>query len=177
MGRELSDPPTSSDGVGFYNWLKRLTFIVNAGTVGQVLSDVPSAGSSETDLLLVRVLPNFISKPGDALKVEASGAFAASANNKRVRVRFGSTVVFDSGALAISNANTWDLKFSLVRVAVAAQRCHGVIVVGTSDPSYTPQYVAGTESHASSLNLRVTGEGGANGDVVLKVGRVEFSRG
>lgn len=90
------------------------------------------------------------------LEIEAHGRYGATANNKTVKIKFGS-VVFTSGALA-DNAKNWEFKGKVFRVSASVQ-----VIVGkfTHDTAViTLSNVGGTESETAAIVIAVTGQNG-----------------
>ena len=59
---------------------------------------------------------------GESVRVKAWGTCAANTNNKRVRLYFGGTAIYDSGAVAVNN-KSWSVEALITRVSSGNQRC------------------------------------------------------
>lgn len=130
--------------------------------------------SGETDLLTYAVPANTLGTDAQWLDVTAAGYTAANANNKTVKLRFGGEVVADTGALALNN-KTWRIHARIVRNSVTGQFVTGEI--GSSDKALLPmigQYGFLTRDLSTALNIIVTGDGGADGDVTARVLTVDI---
>ena len=137
-----------------------------AGTLNVNTTAVGNVGLGEDDLTTYSVGANTLSTNGDYLSFEASGNFAATINNKRVRVKFGATTLFDTGARAITTANDWRLHGTIVRTGASAFRAAVEFSSSSSVLSSSADYTTGTDDLTTSLTLKLTGEATANDDVL-----------
>lgn len=156
-------------------WQTPATGVV--GTLNVNTTGVGNIGAGEDDLITYSVVGNTLAVDGDYLTFEAAGTFATSINNKRVRVKFGSTTLFDSGALAITTASDWTARGTIIRTSSTTFRA--AIELSTSSATLTASsdYSTGTETLSGALTLKFTGEATANDDVrqELMVTRVNSS--
>lgn len=125
---------------------------------------VANSGSSETDLLTTNVTQGTLAKQNSSILLFAAGNTAANANNKRIRLKFGVTTLFDSGNFAL-NGGSWTLQAELVRNGASAE----VYWVQFFDSGFLApsSIVVGTaaESLASNQTLKITGQGSASSDI------------
>jgi hypothetical protein len=103
--------------------------IDDIGTRATITADGTSLAAGETTILAEATPPvNYLTIDGQSVVFEAYGEFAANANNKQVRAKYGATTLFDTGALAF-NGTDWHLRGIVTRTAASAQKC---VVVWTS---------------------------------------------
>lgn len=123
-----------------------------------------NSGTSETDLLSYALPAGVLSADGQALRIRAWCSTAANANNKTVKLYFGSTVISNSGARAV-NGGAMVVDGVVIRTAAATQAAVGThwaqsISVDATAPS-TP-----TETLAGAVTIKVTGQSGtASSDI------------
>ncbi len=131
---------------------------VNTTPVGNVTT-------GEDDLITYSLTGGVMSANGQTLEFEMAGTFAANANNKRIRVYLGATVLFDTTALAI-NGKEWRIMGRIIRTGAATQK--SVVVATTSDALLVSScdYVSGAEDLTTTLVLKATGEGTNTDDIV-----------
>ena len=140
--------------------LRNLT--VNTTTVGNV-------GTGEDDLRTYSVPAATLAVNGDHLAWEAAGTFAATANNKRVKVKFGATTLFDTGVLAITAAGDWQVNGLVIRTGAATQKnvarwsCTDAALPTATD------YTTAAETLSGAVTLKLTGEATANNDIVQEI--------
>lgn len=153
-----------------------------AQTVPLVLSDhyvdAGNVGTSETDLYADTVAANQLSVNGQKLEAEYGGNFAASGTaTRQLRVYFGGTPFFDTGALSLSVSSEWALRVVMIRASATAVR---YLVSLTTEGAALSAYTSAGEitglilSSANILKLTATaaGVGAASNDIVAKIGTV-----
>ena len=151
----------------------------------QVAAAGQGNGADTTDdvLFTFQVPASAFDIAGRQLGVVAAGKFAANANNKRIKLWFGTTtqtvgaavaggtLIADSGVVA-TNAGGWEISATVTKYGAAgantqlasgAQALAGAVHLGTSVP------VALTADEAAAINVTVTGASpttGAANDVL-----------
>jgi hypothetical protein len=136
---------------------------------GNKFADVATvANTTETDLHAYAVSGGTLAANGDQINVKFSGLTAANGNTKRLRVYFGTTVIFDSTAVAF-NAAHWEIEATIIRVSATTCRVTAKGLFGTNVSLVT--YTAATETLANSLALKLTGTNGTSnaGDITAKL--------
>jgi hypothetical protein len=139
------------------------------------VTPTPNSGSSETDLFRYSVPTNMLNVNGSCLDAMAFGIYAANGNSKRLRCYFGSTTIFDSGAVAFNNKH-WLVKISVMRISSTTQIAN---VTFTSDDTTngpcTTTYSTPAENLASgTIAFYMTGTATSNSDITLTGGRIEW---
>lgn len=137
---------------------------VNTTTVGNV-------GIGEDDLRTYSLPASFLSTDGDSCYFEAAGTIASSANAKRIRVKFGATTIFDTGAagIPVSTAIDWRIMGRVVRTGAATQKC--MVHMNTNSAtlaSYT-DYTTAAETLSGAVTLKLTAEAVADNDIVQEI--------
>ena len=125
---------------------------------------VGNAGSAETDLMATTINFGTLTQLGSSILIFAAGQTNANANNKTLRLKFGTTTVFSSGAIAMNNKD-WVLQAEIVFNGGNAQITYGnfsynggssVVDVNTS-----------TENMTDNVILKFTGDGTATDDISI----------
>lgn len=168
---DLSDAPANY--AGKENWAAR----VNGAATGLALAfryvTTTQAGNVGTgeDNLSAATLPlvDTFAVNGDIVHFVGAGTFAATGNNKRLRVKLGATTIFDTGALATTTAEDWLIEGWITRTGTSAEKT--VVKFMTSDTSIAPQVQYGTASEdtTTALTLQFTGEATANNDIAQEL--------
>lgn len=135
------------------------------GTLNVNTTGVGNVGIGEDDLITYSVTGNTLSTNGDYLSFEGTGILATSLNNKRIRVRFGSTIIFDSGSLAITTAADWTANGRIIRTSATTFSAYVEFNTSSATLSAYADYSTGTETLANALTLKFTGEAIADNDV------------
>jgi hypothetical protein len=142
------------------------------GEGGSVLNvnttEVGNVGAGEDDLITYTVPADTLTSAGQFLHISASGQFAASANNKRLRAKFGATTLFDSGALAITAASDWTLEGWIIRTGAATQEAYVEFQCSDATVPADAQYSTPAETLSGTSVLKLTGEATADNDIVHK---------
>lgn len=143
-------------------------------------ADAGNGTTVETDLYSDSVLAGQLSANGQILEYEAGGVFVSSATaTRQIRLYFGGTVVFDTGALTLSLSSAWSLYASIVRVSASVVR---VVVSFTTEGAALSAYTQYTEvtglTLANAQIVKITGQaagvGAATNDIVAKLGAMEW---
>jgi len=131
---------------------------VNTTPVGNV-------GAGEDNLMTYTLPANTIKTAGSQLQIQATGTFAANANNKRLRLYIGAATLIDSGAAAI-NGGSWSIVSTIVRKTDNTQ--NAITTVTASNGSFTTEMTYSNPNVTLSSNqlIKVTGEATANDDIV-----------
>lgn len=156
---------------------------VDAGTgtadagVGGVLSvnatPVGNVGSGEDNLMTYSLPANTLSSDGYAVRVKVWGSTAANANNKTIKLYFGS-LAYNAGAVA-ANGQSWVGEMIIVRTSATAQRRFGTVLFNNGTGNGVTSSTL-TETLANAVTIKVTGEATADNDVVQHGMIVEFLR-
>jgi hypothetical protein len=180
-------PSTGSIGIGEPAPTRKLEvaggLAVKAGTsTGQIVrvsgvlhTNITTTGNVTTgeDTLFSYTIPaNVLATDKDTIRATFTGAFAATANDKRIRIKFGATTIIDVTDSSTS-AGFWRAEVEIIRTGAATQKCSGIIVAstGTNNPAY---YVAAAETLSGTVALVLTAEATATDDAVFQMGKVRW---
>lgn len=167
----LNGPIDPSGLLGTFN---QLIASINSGIqsklYGNGVAAATTAVTTEETLFTYSLPANYLANAGDAVRVECSAATGATANNKTLRLYFGSAVV-STGAVA-ANAQNLYLNYTVTRGASAsAQAFAAGGVGGTNSATLVAQVnTAATEDLTAAVTIRCTGQNGtaAAGDISAK---------
>lgn len=135
---------------------------------GLIVSDMSTNGSLGiigTDLTQYLLEANTLDAWNAFLEIDAFGTFAGNANNKRVRLYFGSTLLIDTGNVP-ANSGSWYINSKVIRVNINAQKAittinsNNVLIVKES------VYITATEDLTTNIVVKTIGQGISNDDVV-----------
>jgi hypothetical protein len=143
------------------------TLNVNTTAVGNV-------GIGEDDLMSYTVPAATLATNGDHLAFAAAGRLAATANNKRIRVKYGATTLFDTGSLAVTAASDWMLDGQIIRVDGTNQKAHVRLVSSDALVVATVDYTTPAETLSGTVVLKLTAEATADNDVVEETLTIRF---
>lgn len=124
------------------------------------------ADTNENVLFTYSLAASWLSQGARGLKVRAWGGTAGNANNKTMKLYFGSAVV--ATPTAGTNNKGWNLNLEIHRAGLSSQVVHGGGLVDTT--AVTPYNNAATETETSAIVIKLTAESGTGGagDIVGK---------
>lgn len=130
-----------------------------------------NVGTGETDLSTYTLPAGTLSADGKVIRVTAWGTYAATANNKTVRLYFGGTnIAPGTGAVATSNGR-WYVDGRVIRTGASAQEAftRNSATAGTNESFNRLDIAQPAENTANTIVIRVTGQSGtASNDILLK---------
>lgn len=146
------------------------TTVANVGgTIHEDFTPVSNSGTAETDLMTYSLPASTMGTDNDYLDVEAWGEFTAAASNKTVKMYFGSTVIFNTTALAFGSG-AWRLKATIVRGSSSSQATITVFSGDTALVTTTAQVGAPGETMSGAITIKCTGQSSAASDEVFQEG-------
>lgn len=131
-----------------------------------------STGTSEQDLMTYAMPAHTLNQNAKGLRIRAYGVTGATANNKTMKLYFGSVSI--ATPAAATNAKGWALEMEVYRTGVSAQV---VVATGIVDVTpVTPSVTTATATETSAITIKVTGTDGtsAANDIVAKALIVEM---
>lgn len=143
---------------------------------GQLTNDttaVGNVGAGEDDLITYTLQKNTLENTGDVIDITAQGTTAANGNNKTIKLYLGSTVLFDTGAVALNNS-AWSIRAQVTRTGSATQKSTAFFSGDISLVTQTATFVSGTEDLTTSLVVKCTGEATSNDDIIQQSLTINF---
>lgn len=143
-------------------------------------ADVGNVGTGEDDLYSDTIAAGQLASNGDKLEVEYGGTFVNHATaTRQLKVYFGGTQLFATGALTISAASGWTVYVSIIRVSASVVRY--MVSMNTMNAALAAYTAVGEVTGLTLANtnvLKITGEaagvGAADSDIVAKLGSVVY---
>lgn len=123
---------------------------------------VGSESTTETTMQEFQIDFNTLSNIGSSIQILAAGKTAANGNNKRYRVKLGSTTLFDSGNVAL-NDKDWTFRGEIVANGSTSQIFYGEFCSNGASPIVTT--TTATEDLGTNLTVAFTGQGTTTGDI------------
>lgn len=164
-------------------YLTSNTSTTYASVGGSIFDHAANAGNStttETDLYSDTIAANTLSTNNDKLFSVYSGTFVNSATaTRQLRVYFAGTLIFDSGALAVTATAYWTIEVFAIRVSASVVRFsvwfNGTATSVVSASAYT-EVTGLTLSNTNILKItgQAAGAGAATDDIVAKLGNVRW---
>jgi hypothetical protein len=128
-------------------------------------ADIPTTDNLEDNLMAYSLVSGALGNNGDYVEVEGWGTFAANANNKQVRLYFGSTVIFDTTALAL-NDGSWIIRAKIMREASADQKSIATVISSNTLLPASSQIMNPSEDDQAPILIKFTGQGVSAGDII-----------
>lgn len=168
VGIGTASPGVALDVVGIVRRLAGTStgFAVVGGTLFNSITTTGNVTTAETDLFTTSIAANTLATNSDTVEFYSAGTFAATANNKRVRIYFGATAILDTTALVVTTASNWSITGRLIRTGAATQKA--IVTFVSSDTTVTGivNYTTPAETLSGAVTLRVTGQATATNDIV-----------
>ena len=145
-------------------------------------SDGTPATTTETTLKTWDLPAGALATDDQGIRIHAFGSFAANANAKTVRIKFGATTVLTyPGAGPGTGGGGWRAQVDLFRTGGTAQKAIPWLVSGIGnwgDPDFTTTtgHTTPAETLSGAVTIEVTGENGTGtaDDIVCEGFSVEF---
>lgn len=152
------------------------------GKLKEFFTNAGNVTTGETDLHLYNLEASLLGADGESIEAVFGGIFAGSASSKRLKVVIGGSVIFDSGALAVTSASSWIVKINLIRDYDGSARYMILLnIYGTASTAHTKVGVVGIGPsaflHPQILKITGTasGTGAATNDIVSTIGIINWS--
>lgn len=143
-------------------------------------ADVGNSTTTETDIFTSTLAAGQLANNKEKIETEYAGVFVSSATaTRQLKVYFGGTVIFDSGALTLSLSAAWVIYVTVIRVSSSVVRTSvSMTTEGAALASYT-QYAEVTGlTLANNQVMKITGQaagvGAASGDITGKLGWITW---
>lgn len=143
-------------------------------------ANVGNSGTSETDLYSDTIAAGQLAANGDKLEAEYGGTFVSSGTaTRQIRIYFGGTMIFDTGALSLTLSSAWTVYVTINRVSSSVIRYMvSLTTQGASASAYTNvSELTGLTLLGTNI-LKITGQasgvGAASNDIVAKIGAVIY---
>ena len=122
-----------------------------------------TSGAAEETLLTTNIGTGTLSKEGSSLLIHIAGTTGANANNKTIKLYFGGTEIFTTGAFA-GNDISWTIQAEVIRNGASAQICYTQFV-GSATLTTAVKVTTASVNLATSQVLKLTGQGTTSGDI------------
>jgi hypothetical protein len=133
--------------------------ILNVNTTG-----VGNIGAGEDDLITYILPASTLGTNADILEIIAWGTTAANANNKTIKLYFGSTVLIDTGAVAANNID-WQIRALIVRKTASTEDAIADFIAGATFTNKSDRTTP-AETLTGAVTIKCTGTGTADNDIV-----------
>lgn len=128
---------------------------------------IGNVGTGEDTLINYSLPANTLATNLQYIDIDAWGTFAANANNKRLKLKFGTQVILDTTSVA-ANAGSWWIKSKIVRTGATTQQIISQIISDNTLILDKATFIAGAETLTVANNISCTGEATANDDIIQK---------
>jgi hypothetical protein len=133
------------------------------------------ADTNETDLWSYSLPAGTLNANGKVLRITVMGITGATANNKTVKLYFGSSSLTFFGPTAFNNI-PWICQMTVVRTGASAQIAYRMFSAQAATYGSVGTAITPAENTANAITIKCTGTNGtaAAGDVVFKTAIVEL---
>ena len=143
------------------------------GTAYTNTTSATNLGIATTTLLQYNLPASSMNVDGSHIEIEGWGTFNTNANNKRVIAYFGATVLLDTGSLAL-NGSSWVINSTVIRTSANTQKAITRIVSSNALIVALTNISTPAENTANLINIKFTGQGAVDNDVVQQSMIVKF---
>lgn len=156
---------------GWYIYLQQIYKAIRAkfqlslsGLLDLDTSVASNTNAGETNLISYLLDNNTLANNGDCLTIKAWGVFAANANNKTLKLKFGSQTILTTGVVAANNGS-WEINSTIIRTSPTTQEISSLIISSNTSVANSATRVAGTQDCTSDLTIVCTGQGTSSNDI------------
>lgn len=128
------------------------------------VASVSNTDNTENNLMTYTLPAKSLNGTGDYLEIKVWGSFASNANNKRIRLYFGATAVFDTGSVA-ANGGTWVVQALVARETLTSEKSIATLISSNGSISPTSQTATPAENNDNTILIKTTALAVAAGDV------------
>ena len=143
------------------------------GTIHQDTTPVSNSGTGETNLMTYSLPANTMGTDADYVLLDLSGEFVSPTGNSRLRVYFGSTVIFDTTALAFTTG-TWRFQAKVTRTSSTDQVAVTTFSGDTTLVPVTGRTAAPAETMSGAITIKVTGQGAASDEIFQTDSKIQW---
>lgn len=147
--------------------------IFNSKVLKTGVSTVGNVGTGEDDLQTYTLPASTLVSTGDSVKIEAHYVIANNANQKRIKLFFGSATLFDTGATGLATSVSYSINIE-ARVFKDGSNTQRYTLNYTATPSsgsaiLGTTYGTASQTDTSTITIKGTGETNAasNNDVTM----------
>lgn len=144
-----------------------------SGNLKSNVTDAGNVGAGEDDLMTYTIPAGLLITNGDYLEFTMTFTFAANANNKQVKIYYGGTTIYASGAQA-QNDGMMQVKGSIIRTGATTQRITFDQDNNTTLFTDVAGYTTAGETLSGTVILKATGEATSNDDIVQRLLTVRY---
>lgn len=146
------------------------------GGLTQNFTAVGNVGAGEDTLMSYTVPANVWGTDGDRLELVAFGTFAANANAKNLKLKFGATAIVNTGALGF-NGTSWQVRCTIIRTGASALLASAMFVSGDTVLVAKAYQATLAVALSGTVSLSLTGEATADNDIVQSALTVQWGPG
>jgi hypothetical protein len=141
-----------------------------SGVVDTNVTPASNTSTTETDLMTYTLPANALITDSDSIEIIAWGTTAANANNKTVRLKFGSTYLLQS-TTAAANGVSWKFHAIVSKTGAATQTAVAEMQSSATFTN-TTTVTAPTETLSSTVIVKVTGQSGTASNDITQLGMI-----
>ena len=124
---------------------------------------VGNISTGEDDLHSFSVPASTLAAAGDRLIYDGFITFAANNNNKRLRVRWGTDLVLDTGIVTYNTQNAW-IHVEVIRTGATTQLIPNALYL-TGGTANSLSATSGTQTLSGAITFKVTSDSTATDDI------------
>lgn len=138
------------------------------GTLHVDMTAVGNVGAGEDTLISYTMPADVLNEDLQFIEIIAFGTAADNANNKQIKLKFGTTEIFVSAVIPTTSPDGagWEITSKIIRIGASSQKCTSKMILNTKFCDACSQYVAASEDTSTALDIFCTGTATADNDIV-----------
>ena len=146
------------------------------GTITTDTTTTGNVGAGEDTLQTYTVPASTLGTNGHGLSFRISGTIANTINAKRIKLKFGATTFFDTGAAGIpaSMAINYVIEGQIIRTGATTQKCNASMTTNNATLASYAGYSTAAETLSGTVVLLMTGEAVSDNDIVKETFKLLF---
>lgn len=141
-----------------------MTYIKSTRVLNSAVATVGNVGTGEDDLITYTMPASTLKKTGDSIRIETFIAVVSNANQKRVKLYFGSLAIFDTSPTGLLVATAYSIKID-TRIYKDGSNTQRYSVEYTANGGLLgTTYGTATQTDTSAIIIKGTGETNAASD-------------
>ena len=134
------------------------------GNAKSGVSTIGNVGTGVDNLLSFVIQANALANTGDYAEFDAFGEFAPGVDNKTLKVVYGATTIFNTGATPFDGGN-WRLNVKILRTGASAGKSIATFWNNGLVSPFLQEIFITTESFTANKTVQFTGEATTTDDI------------
>lgn len=150
----------------YYIWLRTGGYNSNIPAKSNSLeSKGNTIANADSNLLEYTLKANTINGDGQYIAIDGFGTFVANADNKQLKLYFGSSLLFDSTSLSL-NSGSWNVKATVLRANSSSQKAIVTIISSNNSLPAKSYYSSISQNLSADVLVKFVANAQSINDVI-----------